>query len=382
MPVILDDLDDVERLASADRDGLLHSAAMAGAQVRAVAQAQSEGVLDSLGDLRPRAVVVVTGGSATAARAAALVVAVLGTRIDVPISVCPGLPGWIGPLDVVVVIGEDAGDPHLADAFSRAARRRAEVVLAAPLEGPLREAVGDGDRADSRFVNLAPRLPVDPRFRFSGHVAALVAVLTGLTAVRLTPPPAALADLADLLDAEALADHPGQESFYNQAKSLALRSAGVDCAWAGDTAGAAVIAAQAAAVFFAVAGQPVAAVDEAAGLAASQAAASGAGTDSIFYDPDFDEPSTASSLRLFLVTTAAREWYVQQRVGVREADVVTEKVANAPDAVADPSGADPELRQPPAADPWTDSPADLASYLTVATRVDLAAAYLALGAAQ
>ena len=381
MPVITDDLDDVERLSSLDRDGLLRSAAMAGAQVRSVAAAQSEGVLAPLGDLRPRAVVVVTGGSMIAARAAALVVAVLGPRIDVPIAVCPALPGWIGPLDVVVVIGEDAGDPHLPDALSRAARRRAEVVVAAPLEGPLREAVGDGERGGVPILDLSPRLPLDPRFRFSGHVATLVAVLTALTAVRLTPAPPDLSALADLLDAEAASDHPDQESFHNQAKLLAVRASGQGCAWTGDTAGADVVAAQIASSFFAVAGLPVAAVDEASGLAAvarTGLAAAGAGTDSIFYDPDFDGPPPVEATRLFLVTTAAREWYVEQRLASRDADLVTEQSGTeSPTVNAEQS----ELRQAPAAEPFADTPGDLSAYLVIATRADLAAAYVALGQA-
>ncbi len=43
------DLDDTEGLLSADRDGLLRAASMAGAHVRAVAAAVDEGALDSLG---------------------------------------------------------------------------------------------------------------------------------------------------------------------------------------------------------------------------------------------------------------------------------------------------------------------------------------------
>ncbi|MFT3714547.1 MAG: hypothetical protein QM774_00975 [Gordonia sp. (in: high G+C Gram-positive bacteria)] len=375
MPVITDALDDAESLSAADRDGLLRSAAMAGAQVRAVAEAQAEGVLGPLGDLRPRAVVVVTGGSPIAARAAALVVAILGSRIDVPIAVSPALPGWIGPLDVVVVLGADAGDPHLADAASRAGRRRAEVVIAAPVEGPLREVIGDRDRGDLPILDLSPRLPVDPRFRFTGHVASLVAVLTALTAVRLTPPPPELAVLADQLDAESAADHPGLDSFTNQAKQLALRAADHACVWSGDTAGATVLAAQTASTFFSVGGVPTAAADEATGLAALTATSSAA-IDSIFYDPEFDGPARDEQRRLFLITTAAREWYVRQRLGARDADVVTEQVGgeseNTADAVAD---------RVPAAEPFTDTPGDLTAYLITATRAELAAAYLALGRA-
>ncbi|MCV7105140.1 TobH protein, partial [Mycolicibacterium chitae] len=56
------DIDDTEGLIEADRDGLLRSASMAGAQVRATAAAVDEGALDALrGAQRPRSVVWVAG---------------------------------------------------------------------------------------------------------------------------------------------------------------------------------------------------------------------------------------------------------------------------------------------------------------------------------
>lgn len=369
MPVIIDDLDDVESLHSADREGLLHSAAMAGAQVRAMAEAQSEGVLEPLAALRPRAVVVVTGAALLPARAAALVVAAFAGRIDVPIIVGPALPGWIGPLDVAVVSGEDAGDALLTDALTRAARRRAETVVLTPLEGPLREAAGVGLRGAVPLIDLSPRLPVDPRFRFTGLVAALTAVLTGLTAVRLTPAPAPLAEIADLLDAEAAADHPGQESFHNGAKLLALRVAAHRPAFSGDTPAATAVAAQAAASFFEIAGVPAAVVDEPRGLAAVSAGAGADPAASLFYDPDIDGPPAADPLRLFVVSTAARAWFAEQRVGDREVDVVTERVDAAGPEALRPAGGIEAL---------TDTPADLTAYLIVVVRAQLAAAYLAL----
>ena len=56
------DLDDVEGLLAADRDGLLRAASMAGAQVRATAAALDEGDLDALkSDQPPRTVIWVAG---------------------------------------------------------------------------------------------------------------------------------------------------------------------------------------------------------------------------------------------------------------------------------------------------------------------------------
>ena len=56
------DLDDVEGLLAADRDGLLRAASMGGAQARATAAALEEGDLDALkSDQPPRTVIWVAG---------------------------------------------------------------------------------------------------------------------------------------------------------------------------------------------------------------------------------------------------------------------------------------------------------------------------------
>lgn len=364
MSALTTDLDDVEGLLAVDRHGLLRSAAMAGAQVRAVSQAQSEGVLDRLADLRPRAVVTVTGRSATARRAADLVTAVIGPRIDVPLVTVPQLPGWIGPLDVVAVVGSDAGDPALVDAAARALRRRAELVVAVPVEGPMRDVVGGAP-----IVDLSPRLPLDARFGFTGIVAALTAMCAALTAVRLQPAAPDLAAAADLLDAEAAADHPSHESFHNQAKLLALRVTGHQAVWAGDTAGAVVLAEHAAAVLFSVAGVVTQACDEPTLLTRLREGVSGpAPSDDIFYDPEFDPPRPAA-LRGLMLTTAARRWHVERRVSsFGEVDVVAEL---SPDE-------SPAASAPAVGDPLSDAPADLATYLLLALRAELAAAFVRL----
>ncbi|EGD56899.1 hypothetical protein [Gordonia neofelifaecis] len=370
MSALTTDLDDVDGLLAADRDGLLQSAAMTGAQVRAVSQAQSEGALERLADLRPRAVVVVTGASATARRAADLVAAVVAPRIDVPIITAPALPGWIGPLDVVAVAGDDAGDPALADAAMRTLRRRAELVAVAPVEGPLRDAIGS-----QPMVDLSPRLRVDDRFGFSRFVAALLAVCTALTAVRLTPAAPDLAELADRLDGEAAADHPGQESFHNQAKLLALRLADRPVAWAGDTPGAAVIAAHASAIAFAVAGTvSTATAEPVLALRLREGAAGAAPVDDIFYDPEIDPPRAAST-RGILFTTAARRWYAERRsAALGDIDIVAEQPADGADGSGEPAPA----AAMSAGDPFTETPADLGEYLVLALRAELAAVFVRL----
>ncbi|MGW0036544.1 hypothetical protein [Gordonia sp. NPDC003376] len=370
------DLDDVEELIAADSDGLLHAVAMAGAQVRSVAEAVREGVTAPLADLRPRSVVIVCPSAGPAAAAAALVTSSVATGIDVPIVCTPGLPGWIGPLDVVVVAGVDGGDMVLADAAARALRRRAEVVVAAPIEGPLRDALGGNG------IDLSPRIEIDPRFRFAGFVAALLAALTALRAVRFTGSPPDLGDLADALDTEAMAGHPSHDSFHNQAKSLAARLDENAVLWSGDTPATLVLAARAAAVVFSITGQAGATVDLPDLLRGWHRRWSGAtsAADSIFHDPELDGPLGEVPPRVLMVTTAAREWQTRRRIAtVSTAETVVaggdlSSTSPVPDGGAGWGGGIEDL---------TDVPADLTSMLVLMVRIEMAAVYLRLiGAGQ
>lgn len=361
------DLDDVEELIAADVDGLLPSVALAGAQVRSVAEARREGVLEPLTHLRPRSVVIVYGSTGSASPAAQLVTAAVSARIDVPIVCAPSLPGWIGPLDVVVLAGDDAGDRVLADAAARSVRRRAEVVVAVPIEGPLRDALGGSG------IDLSPRVSVDPRFRFPGFVAALLAVFVSLTQVRFTGRIPEVADLADALDGEAGANHPANESFHNHAKSLAARLEDRPAVWVGDTPGTSVIAAQAARALIAVAGTigAVAEIGDVTRIVREWSERTGsAPNDSIFHDPEIDGPVGDAPPRVFVVSIPRRELFARRRFdAIGDVDVLI----GAPDD--DPVGA-PVGRAPE--DPSGDAPDDLTSLMLLTLRIEMAAVYLRL----
>ncbi|MGB3331480.1 MAG: TobH protein, partial [Mycobacterium sp.] len=126
------DLDDTEALLAADRDGALWAASMAGAQVRATAAAVDEGALDAVRsesrDYPPRAVIwLATRG--TAATAGSLLAATHGDSVRAPLVLAAEAPSWIGSLDVVVIAGDDPGDPALVAAAAAGVRRGARVVV-------------------------------------------------------------------------------------------------------------------------------------------------------------------------------------------------------------------------------------------------------------
>ncbi len=72
------DLDDVDGLLAADRGGLLRSASMAGAQVRATAAALEEGLLETIADDTPPRTVIWVAGRGNAETAGSILAAALG----------------------------------------------------------------------------------------------------------------------------------------------------------------------------------------------------------------------------------------------------------------------------------------------------------------
>lgn len=212
---MLDDtlLDDSARLIDADSVGLLRAAAAAGAQVRSVVEAAEEGGIDRYAGERPRALVLVTRPGVGVA-VTHLLLALLTSACPVPVVVTDNVPGWVGPLDVVIVHTDDPGDVVLAESVDRAARFGARVVVTAPETGPVAAA------AAGRALLLPPRVLVPAGFGFARAFAAGLVAVNALGLLRVD-----LRELADEMDREAERDQPLHESFMNPAKSLALRIA-------------------------------------------------------------------------------------------------------------------------------------------------------------
>ncbi|CAN5119082.1 hypothetical protein BH11ACT6_BH11ACT6_58530 [soil metagenome] len=315
------DLDDSDGLIGADRDGLLHAASMAGAQVRATAAAVDEGALDSIrtGE-RPRSVIWVAGRG-TAEAAGAILSAVLGSSAAEPIVVASEVPPWIGPLDVLVVAGDDPADPVLVGAAATGARRGARIVIAAPYQGPLRDATA------GRAAVLEPRLWVRDEFglcRFLAvGLATLQAVETGAAALRMD-----LAVLADELDAEALRNSAARELFTNAAKSLAQRMVGRSVVLTGDNTATLALARHLSVVLLRVAHQATAAAglaDAVVALRDGMGAESGSTSssfDALFHDDELDGPLPERPRVLALTLATERPMVLARVAGVGEVDLV------------------------------------------------------------
>jgi hypothetical protein len=338
------DLDDVEGLLAADRDGLLRAASMAGAQVRATAAALDEGDLDELKADQPPRTVIWVAARGNAETAGTMLSATLGASVAAPIVVASEAPPWIGALDVLILAGDDPGDPALVSAAATGVRRGARIAVVAPNEGPLRDATA------GRSASLAPRLRVRDDFSLARYLAAGLAVLQVVDpGLRVD-----LAALADELDAEAFRNSAARELFTNPAKALAERMSGRDVVLAGDNAGTLALARHAAAVLLRIAHQSVAAVGLGDALVALRTGLGGAagadGEASIFHDEQIDGP-LPRRVRTFVMATDAERPVVVARVsGLDDVDVINAEdvpealgMVDAPAAVAPPGRPEQQL---------------------------------------
>lgn len=210
-------LDDEAHLRACDSRGTLRALATAGAQVReAAVLAQEAGVSRLARSDRPRAVIVAAlGGSAMVADVLDLL-AEAGS--PVPVAACRNvpLPGWVGPLDLVVAVslsGRAAGPLAVA---AEAARRGAMLLTVGADDSPLAAVCA---RARGIHVGVG-------QGRVSSRTALWTLMVPVLLAIRelglFSLTDADVAAVADALDEEADTCRPSSESFVNPAKSLAL----------------------------------------------------------------------------------------------------------------------------------------------------------------
>ncbi|MEC4020921.1 SIS domain-containing protein [Streptomyces sp. H27-D2] len=273
-------LDAPDALARADVRGLLRGAAESGARVRTAARHAAEAGITALApDGRPRAVLV--AGPGPAASCAADLLAALSdgsclVQLVRPTGVAPEagalrwtLPGWTGPLDLLLLVSADGSEPGLAVLVEQAYRRGCSVVCVAPTRSPLTGAVGQArglavplaDTIAAAFPSgpAQPSDPLNPSAPLAGAddpsaapapeppgmstpfgpvplppspaaPGTLWALLTPLLSLAdriglLDAPPAALEALAERLDKVAERCGPAIATYNNPAKTLATELA-------------------------------------------------------------------------------------------------------------------------------------------------------------
>jgi hypothetical protein len=197
-------LDDEASLARVDVR--LRYLAEGGARVRREAVAAQEAVgeaVQRLSDSQPRAVVAAGPDSR-------LLRAVLEPVCPVPFVAWPGpgLPGWAGSLDLVVVLAPDGDDVGTAAGVAEAVRRGCQLVVAAPEESLV------GEHAQGRYATLLPTQTND-------QLAIAVVVLDLLDRVHLGPQTDPEV-IADALDEVAVLCSPHKDLAVNPAKILAI----------------------------------------------------------------------------------------------------------------------------------------------------------------
>ncbi|GAA3790721.1 SIS domain-containing protein [Streptomyces chiangmaiensis] len=231
-------LDDPDALARADRRALLRGAAEAGARVRtAVRHVAEAGVNDLKPDGRPRALLIAGPGTASVG-VAELLGTLAGaacpvTRIH-PTGVAPAagalrwdLPGWAGPVDLLLIATPDGTEPGLSILVEQAYRRGCTVVAVAPDRSPVTDAVVG---AHGLFVPMATAPYEQDEPLTASAPGVLWALLTPLLALLdrtglLSAPAGALEKVADRLDQVAERCGPAIATYSNPAKNLAAELA-------------------------------------------------------------------------------------------------------------------------------------------------------------
>jgi len=194
-------LDDADVLAAADAP--LRRLAEAGARVRREAGGATASI-DALEiDAPPRAIVA-------AGADARLLRAVLEPWCPVPFVAWPGpgLPGWAGALDLVVVLAPGGGDAETASGVREAVRRGCTLITACPPHSVLAE------HAQGRHSRLLPTESDDT-------LAVAVVMLQALHRIGIGPEVDA-EHVAATLDDVAVTCSPHRAIGINPAKDLAL----------------------------------------------------------------------------------------------------------------------------------------------------------------
>ncbi|TPG19230.1 SIS domain-containing protein [Pedococcus bigeumensis] len=209
-------IDSDEALAALDSRQTLRGLATAGAQVREAVDLSAEGSIERVGGgERPRSVLVASlGGSAVVCDVLELL-AEPGSPVPVSVRRNLPLPGWVGPLDLVIAVSLSGRAPGPLALAAEAARRGASLLTVGAVDSPLADVA-----AQARGVHIGVG-----RGRSTSRTALwslLAPVLLGAGRLGIVDvDDRVLAETADRLDEIAESCRPSSESFVNPAKVLA-----------------------------------------------------------------------------------------------------------------------------------------------------------------
>lgn len=234
-------VDDPDELALRDSRDTLRALASAGAQVRESITLSQEAGIERVGDgTRPRSVLVAAVGGTKVVGDVLRVLAEAGSPVPVASRSNVPLPGWVGPLDMVIAVSLSGRAPGPLGLATEAARRGASLLTVGAQDSPLADVT-----RQARGVHVGVG-----RGRSSSRTALwslLTPVLLGAHQLGIADASIdALSEAATALDQKAEECRPSSESFVNPAKLAAATLAPTVTMILGDGALAGVAAVRAA----------------------------------------------------------------------------------------------------------------------------------------
>jgi glucose/mannose-6-phosphate isomerase len=221
---MIDDLllDDIEGMTALDASDMLPAVASSGAQMREAVSTINRSDLAQIakGDQPRNFVFSGLGGSGVGGQ---VMRAVLGQSASVPIVLeqTHSLPGWVGPMDVVIGVSCSGSTEETLSVTAEAGRRGARVITIG--------AGGSDLEKLSESIGGAVHFAIDakgrsPRASLWTHATPLLLVANALGVAHIDEKEFEIA--ADLMDELSVANGPSVSLGENSAKSLALQCAG------------------------------------------------------------------------------------------------------------------------------------------------------------
>jgi glucose/mannose-6-phosphate isomerase len=214
-------LDDIEGMAALDKSNMLAAVASSGAQMREAIATIDRALLEAVArDAQPRNLVIAgLGGSGVGGQ---VLRAVLGHSAPIPIHLeqSHSLPGWVGPMDVVVGVSCSGTTEETLTTTTEAGRRGARVITIG--------AGGSDLEKVSESITGAVHFAIDakgrsPRASLWTHATPLLLVANALGIAHIDESEFEIA--ADLMDELSVTNGPVSALSDNAAKVLALSCA-------------------------------------------------------------------------------------------------------------------------------------------------------------